>query len=44
MTNLFWGQALSMNVSNLMVRIAGTASSNYTYTQVNAIGSGLDKK
>ncbi|MBI24355.1 MAG: hypothetical protein CMN05_12340 [Roseibacillus sp.] len=26
MTNLFWGQALSMNVSKLMVRIAGTAS------------------
>ena len=24
--------------------IAGTASSNYTYTQLNAIGSGLDKK
>ena len=33
-----------MNVGKLMVRIAGTASSNYTYTQVNAIGSGLDKK
>ncbi|MFP6864864.1 MAG: hypothetical protein VCA35_02895, partial [Roseibacillus sp.] len=24
--------------------IAGTASSNFTYTQTNAIGSGLDKK
>ena len=33
-----------MNVSKLMVRIAGTASSNYTYTQLNTIGSGLDKK
>ena len=33
-----------MNVSKLMVRIAGAASSNVTCIRVNAIGSGLDKK
>ncbi|MFP6883697.1 MAG: hypothetical protein VCA40_04650, partial [Roseibacillus sp.] len=35
---------LVMEASDGPDGIAGTASSNYTYTQVNAIGSGLDKK